>query len=63
VDHTVVFDDGLTMRFDRCARCLAPVYWIDLIEVDGLPRCVGLCQRCLATLRQRGAAERSAQEA
>jgi hypothetical protein len=52
-DWTIAFDDSLVMRFDRCARCLAPVYWIDIIETETLPRCVGLCRRCLATWRLR----------
>lgn len=60
VDWTVAVDDALTMRYDRCIRCLGHVFWIDLVELDGLPRCVGVCQHCLGMLRQQatGAAGR-----
>jgi len=51
-DHTIAFDDSLVMRFARCIKCLGDVYWIDLVELDGLPRCVGLCQRCLDAMRR-----------
>jgi hypothetical protein len=54
VDHTIAFDDGLTMRFPQCIKCGAPIVWLDVIETEAGPRCVGLCRACLASLRRHG---------